>query len=133
LVLKHRPKVVVVYAGDNDLAHGKTPEQVRDDLSAFLAQVRRQLPETRVVFLSIKPSISRWSLIDKQRRTNDLCRVLLERDPLAMFLDVGSVLLDDKGMPDPGYFLADGLHLNARGYERWAEILRPVLVKSMEG
>src|SRR5687768_18355833 len=31
IVIKHKPRTVVVYAGDNDLAGGKTPEQVAGD------------------------------------------------------------------------------------------------------
>lgn len=127
IVLKYRPRLVVLYAGDNDLAFGKTPEQVRDDLQAFLKLVRDALPETRVIYLSIKPSIARWRLYEAQQRANQLCTELLTHNPRAQFLDVGRVLLDEQGQPRAEYFVADGLHLSPAGYARWAELLRPHL------
>src|ERR1700677_4985783 len=35
IVLKYEPRTVVLYAGDNDLAAGKTPDQVAADFRAF--------------------------------------------------------------------------------------------------
>jgi len=67
LVIRHKPRVVIFYAGDNDLAAGRTPQQVAADFQAFVSKVRAALPETRIAFIGIKPSIQRWALIDKIR------------------------------------------------------------------
>ena len=56
LVTKYKPSLIVFYAGDNDIAGGKSPEQVRDDFRAFAGIVAKELPRTRLLFLSIKPS-----------------------------------------------------------------------------
>src|SRR4051812_42777629 len=56
------PKAVVFYAGDNDLANGRSPEQVRDDFRDFVALVREKLPKTKVYFVPVKPSLKRWAL-----------------------------------------------------------------------
>ena len=61
VVEPYRAKVIVFYAGDNDIADGATPEQVRDDFAAFVRLVRAGQRETPIVFLSIKPSPSRWA------------------------------------------------------------------------
>ena len=61
IVLPYAPREIVLYAGDNDIAAGRTPEQVLDDYSAFVRLVRSTLPSTRLVFVSIKPSPSRWT------------------------------------------------------------------------
>lgn len=58
IVVPYKPPVVVFYAGDNDLAAGKTPAQVLDAFRSFVATMHRELPSTRVVFVSIKPSIA---------------------------------------------------------------------------
>ena len=63
IINKYRPRLVVVYAGDNDLAAGKSAEQVRDDYRALVAKIHTALPETKIVFLAIKPSIARAKLI----------------------------------------------------------------------
>src|SRR5262245_12586451 len=60
IILKHQPRMVLLYAGDNDLAAGRTPEQVLADFKALVQVVHKELPKTRVAFLSIKPSLARW-------------------------------------------------------------------------
>ncbi|MBA4266375.1 MAG: GDSL family lipase, partial [Comamonadaceae bacterium] len=56
LVLSYKPKLVVVYAGENDLAEGSTPQQVLERFETFVQKIKAALPETRVAFVSIKPS-----------------------------------------------------------------------------
>jgi hypothetical protein len=61
IVVKYEPRLVVLYAGDNDIAAGKSPEQVAADFGSFVETVRKGLPMARVLFLSIKPSPRRWA------------------------------------------------------------------------
>jgi lysophospholipase L1-like esterase len=56
IVTPYKPRVVVVYAGDNDLAAGKSPETVRDDYRQFVDRVRTKLPDATIVYISIKPA-----------------------------------------------------------------------------
>src|SRR5207253_7881931 len=48
LVTKLAPRLVVFYAGDNDLAFGKTPEQVAADFQAFVRAVHKDSPKTKI-------------------------------------------------------------------------------------
>jgi hypothetical protein len=66
LILKHEPRLVVVYAGDNDIAAGKSPEQVSEDFQGLVTAVHKELPKTMVVFIAIKPSPARWQQVEKQ-------------------------------------------------------------------
>ena len=127
LVVKYEPRLVVVYAGDNDLAAGKTPEQVADDFRDFVRAVREGLPKARIIFLSIKPSIQRWKLVDQGRRANALVEARCKQDEGLRYLDVGTPLLGEEGKPRPDLFRKDGLHLNDKGYEVWASVLKPYL------
>ncbi len=63
IIVPYRPRTIVFYAGDNDLASGKTPEQVLADFKAFVSKVRASSPEAKIIYVGIKPSIKRWSLI----------------------------------------------------------------------
>ena len=58
IVVPYRPRMIVLYAGDNDLASGRSPEQVADEFKEFVERVRRDLPAVRIAFMSIKPSSS---------------------------------------------------------------------------
>ncbi len=127
LLYQQQPRLIVLYAGDNDLADGKKPEQVFADFKEFVAVVRKGLPETRILFLSIKPSPARLTLMDKARQTNVLIADFCKEQKGVEFVDVFGPLLGTDGKPRAELFRADGLHLNDKGYRVWAEILEPRL------
>jgi lysophospholipase L1-like esterase len=127
IVVKYRPRLVVYYEGDNDLAHGKSPEQVEQDTKAFLEKLHQALPETTVILLSVKPSPSRWHLFDAQVDTNRRFQDLAAANPKVKYADVASVLLDADGKPCPELYLPDKLHLNPDGYKVWTEVVTPML------
>ena len=82
-----------------------------------------------IVYLAIKPCLARWKLIDKVRAANSLIREAAGKDPKPVFVDLEPTILGPDGKPRPELFLLDGLHLNAEGYKRLAELVRPYLPK----
>jgi lysophospholipase L1-like esterase len=124
LVLKHEPRAVVFYAGDNDIHSGRSAAQVRDDFAAFADAIHRRLPKTTVYFISIKPSVARWSEHDAQTRANDLVRELCGRHDWLGYIDVVPAMLGKDGRPRADLFVKDGLHLSDQGYDVWAETVR---------
>ncbi|MGD9723764.1 MAG: serine hydrolase [Pirellulales bacterium] len=127
LVHKYRPTTIVLYAGDNDLAEGElTPAAVFANFQTFLSQVHALLPATRVVFISIKPSIERWALIEPIRQTNRLIKKHCEADPLVSYVDIEPAMLGADGKPRKELF-TDGLHLSAGGYQLWTSLVAPHL------
>lgn len=123
LVLPYRPRLVVVYAGDNDLAEGRTPQQVLESFQRFVAEVRRPLPETRIAFLSIKPSPLRARLLRQVAETNALVRAYSDGVLGLEYIDVHSPMLDAAGLPRAELFLDDRLHLNDQGYGLWFSVI----------
>jgi lysophospholipase L1-like esterase len=129
IVIPYRPKLVVLYAGDNDLASGKSPAQVFGDFQAFVRRIRAALPETRIAYIAIKPCPAREKLLDRVKTTNRLIREYTAVDGRLLFVDVFTPMLTAEGRPRADLYLKDGLHPNAQGYELWASILRPILDK----
>ena len=127
LVIRHKPRIVVFYAGDNDIAAGRTPQQVFDDYKAFVTKVHTALPATRIAFIAIKPSILRWALVDKVRAANALVREYAAADDRLGFVDVDGPMLGWDEKPRKDLFIADGLHLTPKGYELWTTLVRPFL------
>jgi lysophospholipase L1-like esterase len=127
LVTPLKPRLVVFYAGDNDLFFGQKPERLRDDFRAFAQAVHKDLPKTKIIFLAIKPSPSRWNLIDAQRRANEMIAAVCRADERLLYLDVATPMLGADGKPRPELFVKDGLHLSEAGYRLWAELLKPHL------
>lgn len=129
IVIPYHPKRIVFYAGDNDLAEGRSPEQVSADFQAFVQKVHTDLPQIPIYFLAIKPSLARWKLVDKIREANQLIEKEIAADPSLHFVDVFTPMLGADGKPRKELFRPDGLHMVRAGYELWISILKPMLGK----
>ena len=129
LVMVHSPRTVVFYAGDNDINSGRTPRQVHDDFAAFVAAVHRRLPDCRVLFVAIKPSLARWTQYGVQSEANALVREFCTRDRRLAYVDIVPAMLGDDGKPAPRLFVNDGLHLSAEGYALWTPIVTAALAR----
>ena len=128
IVLPLRPRTIVFYAGENDLADGKTPTQVLADFRHLVADLQVALPETRILFIALKPSPCRAGLLEAVRQANALVRDWIRREPRLEYVDVFTPILDATGAPRAELFADDHLHMNAAGYALWTRILRPRLV-----
>ncbi len=128
LVVPHQPRIVVVYAGDNDISGGKTSEQVVVDAERVINRLRAKLPDVRIVFIGVKPSISRWLQVDRMRLTNTLLRQVCERDDRVAYVDVDGPMMGWDERPRRELFVDDGLHLSPEGYRLWTTLVRPFLV-----
>lgn len=127
LVLPHQPRVVVLYAGENDLQAGATAEEVHARFQAFRQRLHAALPQTRLVFIAIKPSPSRAKIRAQIDRANALIAATCREDPRLAFADVVPPMLDAAGQPRPELFVADRLHLSEAGYALWRPIVAPLL------
>jgi lysophospholipase L1-like esterase len=131
LVLRYKPQVIVFYAGDNDIAAGKSAERVCGDYRRFVQLVHARLPHVCLIFVAIKPSESRWSFWPEMQKANELVRDYCGQDERLFFADLATPLFGPDDRPDPELFLPDRLHLNARGYALWSRTLRPVLQQAL--
>lgn len=119
LVLPYKPRQIIVYAGDNDLAEGATPAEVLASFERFVEGVQRELPRSRIAYLSIKPSPSRAALMDSARRTNELIRAYAAERSGVHYIDIFGKMLGADGQPRADLFGPDRLHLNRDGYALW--------------
>lgn len=127
IVIPYKPKSVVFYAGDNDIDAGKSPRQVLDDYREFVTKIHGALPDTKIIFIAIKPSLRRWNLVGTMREANQLVREYSRSDSKLAFVDVDPAMIGPDGKPRPELFVEDGLHMTAEGYRVWTELLRPFL------
>lgn len=120
----NNPEAIVIYAGDNDLGDNRHPEEVVLFLEALLAKIRSKYGPIPCTFISIKPSISRWYLSDSIRYTNSNIREVCLKDANFHYLNIYDAMLDGNGYPNGDFFVEDGLHLNAKGYELWEKLIK---------
>jgi lysophospholipase L1-like esterase len=127
IIVPYRPRMIVLYAGDNDLANGRTPKQVLDDFQAFVERVRKDLPKVSIAFISIKPSLARAHLMEKMREANAGIRAYAARQEGVAYIDVFTPMMTKEGKVRGELFVEDGLHLNRAGYELWRSVVGPYL------
>ena len=127
IVHKYKPKIIVVYEGDNDIAAGLTAGQVLEDYEDFITYVEDTLPNAKVCFIAIKPSVSRDALWPTMLQVNQEIHDRAETQANLCFFDIWPPMLSETGGPRPDLFISDGLHLNGKGYDIWAKTIRPRL------
>jgi lysophospholipase L1-like esterase len=127
IVVPYAPKTILLNAGGNDLSSGKSPEQVRDAARAFVAKVRAALPDTRIYQLALPPVLRVANAPESMaviRRTNALLADLARTEKNVEFVDLFTAFLDEKGRPQPEFFVEDGTHFSSKGYATVTGLLR---------
>jgi len=127
LVPPCKPSTIVFYAGDNDIARGKTAEEVAEDFKALAARVWEALPETQVLFIGIKPSIARWNLYPEMKKVNEAVRQMAQGEPRLRLIDVEPGMIGEDGQPRKEMLEKDGLHMTEAGYALWTRLVLPYL------
>lgn len=118
------PTSMIVYAGDNDLGDGRHPEEVLIFFRQLVVSVRQRFGDIPLAFISIKPSITRWNIVDSIRYTNKLIEEEIQRQGSNLhFINVYNRMTDNSGYPKKEFLEPDGLHINTKGYALWKEII----------
>ena len=131
IIFPYRPKQIVIYCGDNDLAASDTvsAQMVFSRFKELYMLIRARLPATSIVFISIKPSPAREKLLPKIKTANSLIRKYLKRSRNTSYVNVYNKMVSQEGIPRKELFTEDDLHMNSKGYALWQKILRPYLLK----
>lgn len=129
IITKYEPKMILVYEGDNDLAAGESPESVFEDFKTFAEKVKIQLPNSNVGFCSIRPSIARVNILEKQKQANRLIKRYCQENKGFYYVDIQKDFYQKNGELMSDIFVSDKLHMNKKGYEIWAKATRKFLKK----
>ncbi len=131
IIFPYRPKQVVIYCGENDLAASDTvtAKTVVGRFKILFDLIRKKLPQIPIAYISMKPSPSRQLLLSKMIDANVQIQKFLQTKKRTAFIDVYKEMIDDEGKPRPELFLADQLHMNKQGYTIWQKLIEPHLLK----
>lgn len=129
IITNYKPRAVLVYEGDNDIAQGVSPEHVALACKTFVDHLCSKLPEVRVYVISVKPSIARQKMWPDMQKANSLMKQYCEQHDYLRFIDVGAVLCNEDGSIKDDIFIKDKLHLNQKGYDLWSAAIKKVLMK----
>ena len=128
IVTPYEPRAIVIYEGDNDVAAGKTHDEILAAYEDFIQHIEKTLPEADICIIAIKPSIRREQLWPEMKEVNESLRTLAESQSNMCYLDIATPMQQGDDFVQGDLFVADGLHLNAKGYELWTSVVKPVLM-----
>jgi len=133
LITVHQPEVVVLYCGENDIIDGYQAKNVLASFRTFLRLMLHNSPCTKVIYVSMKPSLARWKIWPEMAKGNRLIEQFIARldNPDIHYLDISVPMLDPEngGLPRPELFSDDQLHMNREGYLIWRAAVAPALKK----
>ncbi|MEI9806374.1 MAG: GDSL-type esterase/lipase family protein [Bacteroidota bacterium] len=131
VIFKYKPKQIVIYCGENDLAASDTvsAETVVARFKELFHLIRERFKNIPIAFISLKPSPSRQHLMPKMLVANLTIKNYLEKQKKTAFIDVYYKMLKPDGQPIDDIFIEDKLHMNAKGYAIWQKIIEPYLLK----
>ncbi len=128
VVTKYTPDILFIYEGDNDVAGDKKTKEIYRDFKTLANKLKTDLPDTKVVFISPKPSIARWNLKKNYDKINKkISRYCSKNNDNFEFADVWPIMLDENGMVFQDIFIEDGLHMNKKGYDLWEKVISEYL------
>ena len=127
IVYPYNPKQVVIYCGENDFTGGATAQVIADRVKQLFSLIREKYPKVPITYISIKPSPSREKYWKEMVAANQLIVELIAKTKRANFINTYDAMFNPDGKIMTDIFLADNLHMNAKGYAIWVKIMEPYL------
>ncbi|WP_372948247.1 GDSL-type esterase/lipase family protein [Mariniphaga sp.] len=124
LIPKYNPDYLFIYEGDNDIASDKKPGKILKEAKLLVDRIQRDLPETKLVLISPKPSVARWHLRKNYEKLNKKLERLANKTDNLEYADVWNAMLDENGQVFTDVFLDDNLHMNKKGYDIWGKVIQ---------
>ncbi|WP_235856475.1 cyclic nucleotide-binding domain-containing protein [Flagellimonas oceanensis] len=124
------PNKIVLYAGENDLAQGKSPQEVLNDCNKLVQMIIKKYPEVELAFVSLKPSLEREEMIPQIIETNLLLSKYVIGELNAQYINVFGQMITADNRPKPDLYMSDGLHLNKKGYAIWSDVIKTALLSA---
>lgn len=131
IVYPYRPKQVIIYCGENDIASSDTitAQTVAQRFVTLFEAIRKEYHKVPIAFISMKPSPSRQRFLPKLQEANQLIREYLATKDRTAYIDVYSYMMHDDGTPRKALFVKDMLHMNKSGYLIWQHVMLPYFIK----
>ncbi|WP_099544883.1 SGNH/GDSL hydrolase family protein [Maribacter sp. 4G9] len=122
------PSKIVLYAGENDLGEGKSPEVVLADFKKLVQKIKEKDATIELAVISLKPTLARQGMIPEIQETNRLLKQYVIHELGAQYIDVFNNMIGPNQKPMPEIYMSDGLHLNKAGYDIWSRTIRAALL-----
>ena len=125
------PKVIVLLAGTNNVGHEPRDDQsaaeIARGIKAIIDNCRVKAPNATIVVTAIFPRNDNMAVMPTIKRINETLARFAD-GARVRFLDIGDRLADSNGKLFDGVMNeSDKLHPTIKGYQIWADALKPIL------
>ncbi len=134
IVSPHPCQAIVIFVA-NDISGSKldkTPKDVAFLFRSLLRIIRKSHPDTPVFWIEVTPTSSRWKVWPQIQESTRLIREICDSRKNTYSIKTDFAFLNESGTPRDELFVADKLHLNAKGYEVWNEIIKKELIARLK-
>src|ERR1700749_4179788 len=90
ILFPYHPRKIFIYAGENDIAFGKTADSVFANFKTLWSMIRAKLPDAKIYFMSIKPSPSRAKYHAEFDKANEDIKNYLSGKPNSLYIDMNT-------------------------------------------
>lgn len=129
IIKPYKPKIVVLYC-ENDIVNDE-PVTIFEKVRYFENLLHNELPDTKLIIVSFKPSPARKDYLDKMAKVNKQLMSYAQKRPNTEYVDVFQSMIIN-GKIDESLFTQDKLHMNDKGYDLWTKILKPFIIELLK-
>jgi lysophospholipase L1-like esterase len=126
------PKIIVLLAGTNNIGNAIFPgreeariDEVTKGIEAVIKIMQNKAPEAIIILTAIFPRNDNMAVLPAINRINGNFSKLADGKKIR-YLNINDRLADADGKLFDGMTNADKLHLAIRGYQVWADALKPI-------
>lgn len=129
------PKIIVLLAGTNNVGN-KSPRGGQDSrvdettrgIKAIIDACRRKAPEATILLMGITPRNDNTAVMPIINMINARIAKFADGKKI-IYLNINDRLADKDGRLREGMANKDGLHLDVKGYQVWADALKPLFTR----
>ena len=127
------PKVAMLMIGTNNTGPNPSDEAIADGIKACVEDIHKHLPEAKILLLGVFPRSEKADAPIRARikHINEIISKLDDGGKTVKYLDIGDKFLAADGTL-PKDIMPDYLHPNAKGYQIWADAVKPTLDEMMK-
>lgn len=128
----HQYRALILFAAndvkvlkDEDLKDGNSsPEEVRCCVEEIIRISKSQHPDAPIFIIEVTPTESRFAVWDQSRKINATLREIALTTANTWHIATAEHYLNADGTPKAEYFVDDKVHLNEKGYQKWAGLIK---------
>ncbi len=120
------PKVAILTIGQNNKT---TQEEIADGMLAILREIRRQSPETKILFIPHFPTTRANWKTSKYINAYNIAVEKAKEDEYIIPTDLNAAFLNEAGVLKDKSLIPDDIHPAKPGYQLWHEEMAPILKK----